>query len=382
MAMLSQKHLFDLPDDIHYLNCAYMSPLMKRVQEAGVTGIQRKANPTQILPADFFNTANEVREKFAQIINGNANQIAIIPAVSYGVQNAVNNLPLNNGNHAITVGDEFPSDYYAIESWCKQHSKQLRIIAAPNTITNRGKIWNETILDAINTDTAVVILSSVHWTDGTLFNLQQIGERCRQMNARFIVDGTQSVGALPIDVKAFHIDALICAAYKWLMGPYSIGLAYYSEVFDNGIPIENAWVNRANAEDFSSLTSYNEKYTAGAGRYNVGQFGNHILLPMLSTAMQQIIDWNIHEIQNYCRNLIAPAITSLNENGYRTESEDYRCNHLFGFSLPEKMNKEELMKKFQHNKIFVSTRGNAVRVSPNVYNIPDDIQALIAALKH
>ncbi|MGL5891508.1 MAG: aminotransferase class V-fold PLP-dependent enzyme, partial [Bacteroidia bacterium] len=109
--MLSQKHLFDLPDDIHYLNCAYMSPLMKQVQDAGVAGIKRKANPTQITPADFFSTANEVREKFARIVHCNAQQVAIIPAASYGIQNAVNNIPLNNGNHAITVGEEFPSDY-------------------------------------------------------------------------------------------------------------------------------------------------------------------------------------------------------------------------------------------------------------------------------
>ncbi|MGL5890252.1 MAG: aminotransferase class V-fold PLP-dependent enzyme, partial [Bacteroidia bacterium] len=316
-----------------------------------------------------------------RIVHCNAQQVAIIPAASYGIQNAVNNIPLNNGNHAITVGEEFPSDYYALESWCKQHNKALRVIAAPGTAINRGKIWNETILESITADTAVVVLSSIHWTDGTRFDLKQIGERCRQMNARFIVDGTQSVGALPIDVEDCKIDALICAAYKWLMGPYSIGLAYYGEVFDNGTPIENAWINRANAHDFTSLTSYTEKYSAGAGRYNVGEFGNHILLPMLNTALQQIINWNVNEIQNYCRELIAPAILFMNENGFKTEAEEYRTNHLFGFSLPENMSKEELMKTFQLKKIFVSTRGNAVRVSPNVYNTPDDIQALINALK-
>ena len=380
--MHSQKHLFDLPADIHYLNCAYMSPLMKQVQDAGVTGIKRKSNPTQIVPADFFATASEVRQKFAHIVHCKAEQVAIIPAASYGIQNAVNNLPTNNGNHAITVGDEFPSDYYAIESWCKLHNKTLRIIAAPETATNKGKLWNDAILDAITADTAAVIISSIHWTDGTRFDLKQIGERCREMNARFIVDGTQSVGALPIDVEECKIDALVCAAYKWLMGPYSVGFAFYGEAFDNGTPLENAWVNRANAEDFTRLTAYTEEYTPGAGRYNVGEFGNHILLPMLNTALQQILDWNVNEIQNYCRELIAPAIVFLNENGFRTETEAYRTNHLFGFALPENISKEELMKNLQQKKIFVSTRGNAVRVSPNVYNTPDDIQALINALKN
>ena len=85
-------------------------------------------------------------------------------------------------------------------------------------------------------------MSSIHWTDGTKFDLRKIGERCREANALFIVDGTQSVAVMPIDVVENNVDALVCASYKWLLGPYSIGLAYYSEAFNSGKPIEDSWL--------------------------------------------------------------------------------------------------------------------------------------------
>ena len=215
----SQKHLFQLPDDIVYLNCAYMSPLLKSVEEAGIKGIFRKRNPASIKSEDFFNEAEEIRLKLGSIINAAPQQIAIIPSSSYGLKSVVNNLPVNNGKYAITVAEEFPSDYYTILNWCKKNDKELKVILPPGYSGERGKKWNDKILETINIDTAVVIISSIHWTDGTKFDLQKIGERCKEVNALFVVDGTQSVGALPIDVTAYHIDALVCAAYKWLLAP-------------------------------------------------------------------------------------------------------------------------------------------------------------------
>ena len=146
--MLSpQKHLFQLPDDIVYLNCAYMSPLLKSVEEAGIKGMFRKRNPTSIKSEDFFNEAEEIRLKLGNLINAAPQQIAIIPSASYGLKSVVNNLPVNNGKYAITVAEEFPSDYYTILNWCKKNDKELKVILPPNCNNERGKKWNVKILE-------------------------------------------------------------------------------------------------------------------------------------------------------------------------------------------------------------------------------------------
>jgi selenocysteine lyase/cysteine desulfurase len=377
----NQKELFQLPEDIHYLNGAYMSPLLRSVEEAGIAALIKKRNPTRIFPADFFSEAEILRENFGKLVNCPAEQVAIIPSASYGLTSAINNLPKDNGSTALVVSDEFPSGYYAIEKWCQHNDKQLKVIKAPESMISRGQEWNEQIIEHINDDTAVVMMSSVHWTDGTLYDLNAIGEKCKAHKALFIIDGTQSVGALPVDVASFQIDALVCAGYKWLMGPYSIGLAYYSRFFNDGIPLEESWMTRSNAQNFSSLTNYVDDYVAGAGRYNVGEFSNFTLLPMLNAAIEQILKWDPAYIQSYCEQLSKPLIAFLRENGYWVEEDAYRAKHLFGILLPEHVDQEVFLKKLQENNIFVSVRGKAIRLSLHLYNTEDDIQALMNVLK-
>ncbi len=379
--MNNQKHLFQLPDDIHYLNGAYMSPLLKSVEEVGIKGIIRKRNPLTIQPKDFFEDAEKAKMNFSKLVHCNPQQIVIIPSASYGLMSTIKNLPTNNGNRALVLSEEFPSDFYTLRKWCADNNKTLQIIESPKTLEKRGQEWNKNILASINENTSVVVLSSIHWTDGTLFNLKEIGQQCKKFNAMFIVDGTQSVGALPIDVMDYKIDALICAGYKWLLGPYSIGLAYFSEYFNIGTPLEESWMNKSNAENFSGLTSYVDDYKPGAGRYNVGEYSNFILLPMLNQALEQILDWKVETIQEYCNKLIEPLTTFLKENDFWIEENNYRAKHLFGFLLPQTISREELLKKFQERKIYVSMRGKAIRISPYLYNTESDINIVIETLE-
>ncbi|WP_373520245.1 aminotransferase class V-fold PLP-dependent enzyme [Aquiflexum sp.] len=381
MKLKNQKELFQLPEDIHYLNGAYMSPLLRSVEEAGITALIKKRNPTQITPADFFSDAEILRKNFGKLVNCPAEQVAIIPSASYGLTSAIQNLPKDNGTNALVVSDEFPSGYYAIEKWCQNNDKHLKVIKAPESMVGRGQEWNKQIIDSINDDTAVILMSSIHWTDGTLFDLKAIGKKCKAHNALFIVDGTQSVGALAIDVVSCQIDALVCAGYKWLMGPYSIGLAYYSEFLNNGSPLEESWMNRSNAQKFSSLTKYVDDYSIGAGRYNMGEFSNFNLLPMLNAAIEQILKWDPSNIQSYCDQLSQPLVRYLNDNGFWVEVDDYRAKHLFGIVLPEGVDSQLALQKFEENRIFVSVRGKAIRISMHLFNTDKDIASLIRVLK-
>ncbi len=376
----NQKSLFSLPEDIHYLNCAYMGPQLKTVEQAGIAAIQKKNNPIQIKPDHFFEEAEALRKAFGQLVNANPKQVAIIPSASYGMMAAVNNLPLNNGNTAIVVGEEFPSGYFSIARWCDEKGKTLQVIKRPSERGVVGRIWNEQVLESINQDTAVVLMSTVHWTDGTRFLLEEIGQKCKENGAYFILDGTQSVGAIPIDVQAVKADALICAGYKWLLGPYAIGLAYYADNFNDGRPLEESWMNRSNSTDFSGLTNYAHDYSAGAGRYNMGEFSNFVLLPMLHTAIQQILDWGEGTIQAYVKNLAIPLRPFFESHGYGIEEENFRSPHLFGIHLPKDLDKTTLLKKLEDRKIYVSVRGEAIRLSLHLYNTSEDLESLMDVL--
>lgn len=380
MHMLSQRHLFTIPENQHYLNGAYMSPLLRSVEAAGQTGIQAKRNPADIKAADYFTQPEIAKQLFGKLVNCSPEQVAIIPSASYGLSTAVANIPVNNGDHAIIVSDEFPSGFYPIQNWCRENNKELKTIAAPPLRKGRAAEWNQLILDAINSNTAVVLLSSIHWTDGTRFDLEAIGKRCRQHGVFFIIDGTQAVGALPTDIQRIQPDALVCAGYKWLLGPYSIGLAYFSPSCNAGNPIEYSWLNRSNAEDFSRISQYSDTYRAGASRFSVGESGNFVLLPMLIKGMEQVLEWKVDVVQQYSEHLIQPLLKLLEEKELWVESPGYRAGHLFGFGIPPGVSKEVLLAAFQERNIHLSVRGASMRVSTHLYNTAADIQALIDVL--
>ncbi len=377
----NQRHLFNLPEDTTYLNCAYMSPMLKSVAQKGIHAIYGKEDPTTIKAEDFFNNTRKLREEFARLIKvADPNQCAIIPSVSYGMATVANNLKADRGDNIIVTDEQFPSNVYAWHSLAKERGIEVNVVAAPKGEA-RGKRWNELILEAINPRTKMVAIGHVHWADGTRYDLKAIRKRSREVGAILVIDGTQSIGALPFSVREFEPDAVVTAGYKWLMGPYSSGVAYYGEYFANGKPIENNWMNRLKSEEFANLVNYQEAYQPGSVRYEVGESANFILTPMLTEAIRQINAWGPENIQNYCEKLTATYLKALQEMGFQVESPEFRGNHLFGVRLPEHMPLEPIKNYFSEQKVFVSYRGNSIRVAPHVYNTEADMEALLAGFR-
>lgn len=358
-----------------------MSPLLKRVEAAGVKGIQEKRAPFVIQSSDFFETGKKVREAFAQLINAPSSlNICTIPSVSYGMAAVANNLPLVKGDKILVVGEQFPSNYYVWER--KAHEKQadIQVIAAPESSENRGKAWNEQILSAIQPGVKLVSMAHVHWADGTKFDLQAIRKRTKEVGAYLVIDGTQSVGALPLDIGKIPVDALICGGYKWLLGPYSIGIAYFGDALLDGVPVEESWMNRLGSENFAALVNYTSEYQPGARRYEVGEASNFILLPMLLESLSALNEWNPANIQNYCQHISEDVIRELKKMGFEIEGSEYRSAHLWGIRFPAKFDMIGLKNQLEREKVYVSIRGNAVRVSPHLYNTREDLERLAGCL--
>jgi selenocysteine lyase/cysteine desulfurase len=380
--MLScQKPLFSLPDDEHYLNCAYMSPLSAAVEAAGVAGVARKRVPSRLIPADFFTEADRARALFARLINApDASRVAIVPAASYGLAIAARNLPIARGQSIVVTHEQFPANVYAWRSLAAATGAEMRTVAPADDAGGRGRSWNARLLEAIDARTAVVALGHVHWTDGTRFDLEAIGARARAVGAALIVDGTQSVGALPFDAAAIQPDAVVCAAYKWLMGPYSLGFAYFGPRFDHGTPLEETWIGRAGSEQFKDLVNYRDDYQPGAARYDVGERTNFALMPMAVAALEQVLEWQPERIQAYCASLTEPLMARVEALGYRVEETAFRGAHVFGLRAPAGVDVTAVGERLRARRVHVSLRGSAIRVSPHLYNDAADIEALADAL--
>ena len=374
MELKCQKHLFSLDEKQIYLNGAYMSPMLKLVEEAGMKGMLLKRNPIGIPSEKFFTEEIQLKSLVSDLLNiEDGNRICTIPSASYGLANVANNVKVEKSQSVCLLSEQFPSNYYTWKELADRTGAHLKIIQAPQDLYRRGQNWNELILDALTDEVAVISMGHIHWADGTKFDLPAIRARCNEIGALLIIDGTQSIGALPFDQKLIQADAIICASYKWLFGPYSIGIAYYGDRFDDGIPIEESWINRRNSQDFKNLVNYEDTYRPGAQKYGVGESSNFILLPMMNEAIRQLLRWEPAQFQKYCREISIKAIEKLLTAGFWVEEEDFRAHHLFGVAIPEKMSLPEIRTKLLEAHISVSLRGNFIRISPSVYNDEDEM---------
>jgi len=377
-----QRELFDLPDDITYFNSAYQSPLLKSTVAAGEHGLRRKLHPYNITKDDFFEPLEEVKSLFAELVDCDDSQrIVYQPSVSYGIANVIRNLvPKPNGN-IVVLAEQFPSNALGYIEFCREHNLELRTVAPPEEIEGRGRTWNQAVLDAIDENTICVSIPHCHWSDGTIFHLKPIREKTTMHSALLIIDGTQSVGALPFSVREIDPDALIVASYKFLLGPYGSALSYYGAYFDDKEPIEHSWMNRLDSDQFHRLSDYSPTFRPSAYRYNVGECANFIALPMLADSLRQILVWQPSRIQEYCLVLFAEFGQEIKSYGYQLSDSLERASHLFGLCPPPNKIKHDLMTHLAQENIHASLRGNFLRLSPYMYNSEKDVGHLLRILE-
>lgn len=386
-----QRAHFSLPDDFHYLNCAYMGPLPLAAERAGIAGLRAKRFPQAIAPEDFFAPADSLRAKFARLIGAaEPNRIALVPSVSYAVSTIARNTRAGPGSNVVIVHEQFPGNVYPWRRMVAEQGGELRVVGPPGEggrgessrpAGGRGESWTDRILSRIDAGTVAVAMGTVHWTDGTRFDVGAVRARTRDAGAALILDGTQTVGAAPVDVAALAPDALIVAGYKWLLGPYSLSLAWFGDRYLDGIPLEETWIGRRGSENFAGLVEYVDEYQPGALRFDVGQRSNFALIPALSASLDLVLEWRPERISGYCAALTEGAFMRLRELGVRVEDRRWRSPHLFGLGLPTATDLDRLKASLARRDVGVSFRGASVRVSPNVYNTQGDIDALVAAFE-
>ena len=383
----NQKYKFDLDPNVHYMNGAAYSPLPAQSMEAGKAAIHCKGQtPFEISMDTFFGLPDRLRAEFAQLIGSDApNRVALIPAASYGLATVANNLHRiqdKNKTEILILGEDFPNNIYTFQRAAARLGWTVKSIPAPAVpFEELGAAWNTAFLEAISEKTACVVATLVHWTKGVLFDMEALGQACTEVNALFVVDGSQGIGIVPFDVEKCKVDALVTAAYKWLMGPYGSGLAYFGPFFDEGIPIEESWMNRKDSDIFPKLTDYQDEYRPEAQRYNQGEFSNFIGTPILHSSLKLINELGVKEMYAYCEKLTAQPIEALKTLGCTFLAAEYRVPHLMSIGLPSSIHAEKLAEALKEERIYVSLRGGGVRVSTHIYNTEADWAKLVEVIR-
>ena len=370
-----QREAFAIPEHVAYLNAAYMGPLSHRVVAAGHAGLERKMRPWEITAPDFFEQVEAARTLFAQVIDGDAEGVAVLPAVSYGVAVAANNLSVSSGGRLVLLAEQFPSNVY---SWHDLGSRMgAEVVTVPRPPDHD---WTAAVLEAIDDRTQIVAVETCHWSDGGLVDLARVGERARAVGAALVVDGTQSIGAMPFDVGRVQPDFLIAAVYKWLLAPYGAALMWCAPARREGRPLELSWITRRDSDRFAGLVEYENELRPGARRYDVGQTSNFAAIPAVVAALEQTLEWGVEAVGAYSGALASLVADGASGLGLGVAPPALRAPHMLGVQLGV-TDPQKVAASMADAGVFVSVRGNAIRVSPHVYNDERDVERLIGALE-
>jgi selenocysteine lyase/cysteine desulfurase len=354
----NQRLLFEISQDVTYLNCAYMSPLMRGVVQA---------RPWEITPGDFFTQAEEVRALAAQLFHSAAGDVALVSSAGYGIETAARNLPVARGRKILVLAEQFPSHVYPWHRVAAQSGAKIVTVAWPT-----DGDWTSAVLEHLKDDVAVAALPHVQWTSGGVLDLERIGVECRRHGTALVLDLTQSLGAFPFDASKVQPDFAVAAGYKWLLSPYSTGVLYAAPKWQGGEPLEAGWMQRANAQNFAELIHYTDNYREGARRFDIGEASNFALVPGMIAALRQVLAWGVDEISNTVGALTGRLVQRC---GAAAVPEQWRAPHYLCLRNAG-LNAARLADALARERIYVSVRGASIRVTPHVYNSTEEIDRL------
>ena len=375
----SQRASFDIPREICYLNAASYSPLPIRTLEAGRAAVGRKGRPWT-LEASFLNTQYErARTAAARLIQADPSDIALIPSISYGVATAAKLFAPGRDTRVLVLENEHSSPVLEWHARADAQGFSVETIKQPDNAD-----WTSAVLESIERSGAPPVslasISSVHWSDGGLIDIDKVGAALRQRGAAFLIDATQSAGVLALDVGRLDPDFVIFPTYKWLVGPYGRAFLYVAKRHQNGVPLEQTAGGRRNVRAENAVYFTDLDYVPDARRFDMGERDFFISLEMASIGMEMMADWGADAIKQRLAMLTERIALAVRDIGIRVAETHLRSPHILSLAFTGGM-PTKLVEGLASEGVYVAPRLGRMRVSPHVYNDEADADRFVEVLR-
>src|SRR5665213_2419699 len=376
--LASQRDLFEIPRHVCYLNSASYGPLPLKTLEAGRTAVGRKGTPLTLEPA-FANRQHErARAAAARLIGADPSDIALIPSISYGVATAAKLLTIERGSRVIVLADDHSSPVLEWRTRADAQGFAVETVGRPD-----DGDWTSAVIAAIERSAAppvgVASISSVHWSDGGLLDIEKIGAALRQQGARFLVDATQSAGVLAIDLKRLDPDFVIFPTYKWLLGPYGRAFLYVAKRHQDGVPLEQTSAGRRDVRAENEVYFTDTSYVPDARRFDMGERDHFVSMEMASIGMEMMADWGAAAIAQRLRMLTDRIAEGVRGFGVSVPERRVRAPHILSLGFRGGM-PADLVEGLASDDVYVAARLGRLRISPHVFNDEADADRFVEAL--
>lgn len=371
MSLARLRRDFPITERVNYLNHAATGPISIGVQEAIRRQTDIHAIYNETATQRFEPVYRQCRASVARLVGAHVDRVAFIQNTSHGISLLANGQDWRDGDNVIVPEMEFPSNYLA---WLglADRGVELRRLSLVD-----GRVTPGELSRAIDSRTRVVALSHVQYFNGFKADLSAIADVTHARGALLVVDGTQSVGAVPIDVGAMRIDALVVSAHKWMLGPLGIGfMALSDEMLSRTRVTQIGWLSVNDPFAFNrEIDLPNDATRFEPGTENAaGIFG-------LARRLQEIEAYTIGRIEDRILSLTARLADMVQSYGFgvRSPMEAAARSGILSLHHPI-VATSETVADLQARGIYIGFREGMLRVSPHYYNSEDEIDQLGAAL--
>jgi cysteine desulfurase/selenocysteine lyase len=359
-----------------WLNAASMGPLPERARAAVEAYNRRRSDIHSLRGADFEPVLARARRAAARLVGADADEIALLPNTSHGINLAALSLPLEPGRRIILPDREFPANVYP---WLAQRQvRGARVDVIP--ADGRGNPDEARLLEELaRGDVGILAISAVQFTSGWVADLEALGRACRANGAFLVVDGIQVVGQMPVDVRACNVDVLAGGCHKWLCSPFGTGFTYVRrELVERMEPRVIGWTALAASADLERVLDYAPGWVPGARRFEVATQPWQDYAGMAEAA-ELLLDADPARIQAHVRGLLDPLAAWMAERGIDVVSDlsPARRSGIFAFTLPDAAG---AYRALHGAGVGCVLREGAVRLSPHLYNQPEDIGRVMDVL--
>jgi len=365
-------------EDAAYLNTANHAAMPCVSLRAVQAALEANKFPHHVDDSAFFEVPIRLRASIARLIGGKPEEIALTTGASPGVAAVAHGLTWKPGDEIITAKGEFPLQYATWKPMEEREGVKLKIVAPRDRF-----IMADDLIAAMTPRTRVISVSHVRFDDGSLLDASRVAAACHAQGAMLVLDASQSCGAVPMDVNELGADFLVCAGYKWLLGPWGTGFFWAkSEHLDTARPGPFYWMAQG-TDSFSALNFVDPTPSRGAHRWDAAEASTHFNFNL--TAMDASVDFVLRVgpdlVLKHNRKLIEFLFERLPKDCVPASPLDCAQRGPYGcFTAPTPEKTAELYKRLRKENVIVSMREGRIRVSPHLFNSEQDIDRLIGVV--
>jgi selenocysteine lyase/cysteine desulfurase len=362
-------------DDAVYFDTAAHAVMPRVVAAAAESSIEANKLPHHVDDVNFFDVPNALRSSIATLIGGSAHEVALTTGASTGLQAIAHHLDWRRGDGIVIGSGDFPLHHAVWKPMEERADAELTVVAPRD-----GLIAAEDVIGAITTRTRVVSLSHVRFDTGALLDAARIAAACRESGAWFVLDASQSCGAVPIDVRALGADVLVSAGYKWFLGPYGTGFLWVRDArLDELLPGPFYWTSQ-DASDFASLRFDDPKPSRDAKRWDAAESAIQLNLNLAAfrASVDLVVRIGADKVRRHGLHLIDTLFDRMPRRCAPASPLDHDQRGAFGsFTAGSPDATAALYRRLRAANFIVSLRQGKIRVAPHLFNSVEQIGMLV-----